>query len=304
MQNPSMEPSPENQPVGGDTAPRVLLVVDSRCRNGDPLEKWLRSAGARPGPDLAALGDELGAAPDLYAVLLYANPAIDVAQSLDAGAEPALDNLAAAMGEVLSVYRAHRRQLTLVDIDAARAHPGALRDWLGDRLEWSSSMPEAGEASMPTPLALAVARTLLRDDERLGALLAELEASSLPLPSPAAPAVAGLLEALAGAREAVEQQAEAPEPVVDPAIQEEKALLMLQLERVQKALESQLTANRGLERRVQELADRPGPEELDALHERLKWTAQDLESVRNSLSWKLTAPLRKLLGLFKGHTEL
>ena len=45
-------------------------------------------------------------------------------------------------------------------------------------------------------------------------------------------------------------------------------------------------------------------QETEQLKNDLEWTANDLDAMRRSLSWRLTAPLRQLLGLFTGGSRL
>jgi hypothetical protein len=89
--------------------------------------------------------------------------------------------------------------------------------------------------------------------------------------------------------------------------------LTIELTRIREELEAHAVENLKLEN-VQ-LARKSLQEELEesreewaeerkALADKLSWAADDLAAIRQSLSWRLTSPLRRVLGLFTGGTKL
>jgi hypothetical protein len=127
--------------------------------------------------------------------------------------------------------------------------------------------------------------------------LSELEASSIPLRFPlhATPA-----ELLADWQNADRQAGQGGSDLA-----EENELLLLQLHQVQEELESHFLANRSLERKLrgQEKLSQQSvglQQELLSIHQELVTSRAEVNALRESLSWRLTAPLRKILDVFGG----
>ncbi|MEM9313831.1 MAG: hypothetical protein AAGA95_04330 [Pseudomonadota bacterium] len=288
--------------------------------NPEPFEGVLRSLEAQSIQSLGALDDlekSLQQDTKKHAIVVYANPVMVLGDKLQAGGgmTEATANWRDSTERLLSLFRRDRRRITLIDGHAAQRAPELLERLLGDRL--SRQLDLAGKPQTddePAGLPQLVAAQALHQDEVAAALVSELEASSLPL-GPAyridvdALIADGLSHATKGAVE---------------TMREENDLLMLQLHQVQEELEIQCSKNRRLQEEQREIRAgakkaalvRDGVQaefneareawgaDRKALADELEWNASTLTALRRSLSWRLTAPVRRVLGLFMGDSKL
>jgi len=178
-------------------------------------------------------------------LLLHSRPELAVAHAMDAGASPeeALAEWRSAAEQLLGYYKKQRRKAVMVDADSAANSPRKLTRWLRENRpafcdQIQGAWPEAPaaapgastELSIPAPanpLNQLLATQLVAQDQSLPALMAQLEAASIPLADSTQPEldVAALHAELA-------QQPNAPR------VEEENNLLLTQLHKVQEELEN------------------------------------------------------------------
>lgn len=273
--------------------------------------------------DAADLAHLAGSEPESRFVVFYPNPILELArlfEHCDTAAE-AIEQWTGQCTQLLDVYRKNRRGLILVDGDAASTAPAELAELLDGAL--AIEVKSSGERSSDHPVAdpgplLPLAYSTLNWNERARALSAELEASSLPLQLPWEEKMPEILRAaLAG------------QGVKGPGtddLSSENELLLLQLHQVQEELEAFFLANKELERIKQasavhiknldaqivannnaakESEERLRTEQIAPLNDlvahqkrELEWKLKAMDEMKQSLSWKLTAPIRAVAGLF------
>lgn len=299
---------------------------------GDPmafggLVRALEGQGLQRAEALDGIENGLRQDADTRAVIVYPNPVILLAGQLQAGKRMG-DAIAAwrdTTERLLVLFRRDRRRITLIDGHAAQRAPDLLQRLLGERLSRPLKVAEEGgapgDAAEPAGLPQLVAAEALRQEEAAAALVAELEASSLPL----GPAYRINVDAIAADGLTSADTAELDE------LRKENELLQLQLQQTQAELQALILENRIMknERKsssseVEQARTEAGKARLareslqaefneareawtaerTALTDKLKWTADDLAAVRRSLSWRLTAPIRRVLGLFVGDSKL
>lgn len=321
--------SSEAAPVSQNAARRVLLAVDPRLPEAESFESALGSAfqggSAEITPVAYADADALAEAVqalagnrDAHLVVCYPNPVLTVAAQLGEGEGESSAAAAWAAGaeQLLRLFRSNRRRVTLVDGHAAMFNPERLSQALQGRLGDCLDLPKTAAFDpdwLGRPLARLVAAHDIAVSDGAAIVLAELEASSLPLEFPVQAATTELLadwqpaEAEAAAENAGGEDAE--------ELKEENELLMLQLHQVQEELESYFLANRDLQRQLQNASSdtsaldgsrqelEQARKELDQVKKELDMTRTAVSDMQSSLSWKLTAPLRSVLGVFRGRGD-
>jgi hypothetical protein len=280
-----------------------------------PLADVLDEAGVRLESDVDAVARSLVSEPERRALVLYPNPVMTLAERLDQG-----ESLSATLNvwrndteRLLALFRRDRSRITLVDGHAALDDQQEFRQQLGNR--WSLAIP-AQDAERPEEsrhglgFLHLVAAQALAQDAAVAALLAELDASSLVL----------------GPRPRIDLQAIIDEKflrVVGPEFQEireENELMRLQLRQLQAVYDSRVLGDQRMEeiqgeskraRLARKSIEADFSEAREAwcaerkdLTDKLKWTADDLAAIRQSLSWRITAPLRRFLGMFLGSSRL
>ena len=273
----------------------------------DTLGALLRGAGAEEVSDLDAIVERLERDPAFKAVIVFPNPVLELGDRLKDGAsfEQEIATWRATVERMLAVFRRDRRRITLVDEDAARGAPDRLLPLLNERSLGLQGQPaESGQArSRAAELKHLIAAQALGLDDATAVFQTELEASALPL----GPAYRIDFDALFREQQAGANAAEQAD------LRAENEQLQIQLSRVREELEAHVVENRKLEKirlaknsLEEELEEsrEAWSEERKALADKLSWTADDLAAMRQSLSWRLTSPLRRILGLFMGTTKL
>lgn len=239
----------------------------------------------------------------------YRNPLLDLATRLeDSGFdERAVRDWMDDAARLVALAKSDRRRVALLDVDAMIAAPDAFSGVVSDRCgtEVKVSPPRSGpdrDETCPGKLSLLAAAFALHQDDACQYVLSEIQASSLPMPDPSAPSLKTVLSEAAkldkssrnfSGREAREE------------------LMLFQVRQVQQALEAEFRKSRNLESQLHQTRAETGAHihhltgELHnhqaALVEKtaaLETRENDLQAVLASLSWKITAPLRAVLGLF------
>lgn len=253
---------------------------------------------------VAELPQWLADVPEAHILALYQRPERPVAEALANGqsVEDALHGWCTAAESLLAVCRQNRRRVSMLDAHAAAAAPAEFLARLGERLKSRLPKPSIGPVDV-TPETLVMDRVVaalaVQQSEAAQALLPELEASSLPVSDPVALVVPDT--------ETVVQQhkGEGETGSTRRQLEEENELLLLQLHQVQEELEYYYLKcqekSRPHKAALAEPVDFRGQMErlqkdnrnLEAALERARG---NIEDIKNSLSWKLTIPLRGLHG--------
>lgn len=297
--------TPESQEPAAALRPAFHRI---RSASGDDgLDALLRGAGAVEVKELDSVIEQLERDPNFRAVIVFPNPVLELGDRLEAGEpfEQGIATWSAAMEGVLAAFRRDRRRITLVDGEAARRAPDRLIPLLNER---SLALPGQAAGAVQALARAAelkhlIAAQALALDETAAALHTELVASALPL----GPAYDIDLDAL------FEEQRAGANAAEQADLRAENEQLSIQLSRVREELEARVVENRTLEKirlaknsLEEELEEsrEAWSEERKALGDKLSWAADDLAAMRQSLSWRLTSPLRRVLGLFVGGTKL
>ena len=280
----------------------VLVTVAGPVNGAQDLLAAFTMAGARQATDFAEAVQSLDGDPAAHLVVLYPNPVLDLAARVAARREsPGLDEWSDAIRRILEGYRRHRRQVTLIDSDAAQTDPAGLSAVVKRRLGLDIDMPRRAQTLTEPAAPLmprAVTEAVIRWSEGFRKLIAELQASSLPLSIDAATDALRLLEewrSAGSAPSALSEQPEQPEKLRE--LEEENELLLLQLHQVQEELEANYLAGKGA---ADNRWSADQSSELWRLRDELRWKDADLEGMCASWSWKMTAPLRWGLDLVTG----
>jgi len=265
--------------------------------------------------DEAAISDAreaLAHHPDARLILVYQNPASFVAAgAIEKGTASALGTWREESQRLLETVRRQRHQIVLVDGHAGLATPSALVGQIAQRLGCElerSLLVDYPETPTVDGVASALADFTIRHDELGGRLIAELEASSLPLPPSYAYTKANVLDIWCQSGEAEGQKAKLQE------LEQEGDLLLVQLRQVQEELKRYYFVNKDLEeklrqaqtlstqreealtRTVDELARKR--KALAAKRKELERKKKQVQDIYRSTSWKLAGPLRKVRRLF------
>ena len=299
-----------------DQAPGLLSVyVAGKDTSLEPVVEALGKQAVQLEGHMGSVVRTLERDPNARALILFPNPVVAIAGQLDEGV--ALSTALTAWREetevLLAMFRRDRARITLMDGHAALGAPDEFSRQLETRLSLPAQLPEqallAG-AQDPAGLLHALAAQALSQNDAAGALQAELEASSLVL----GPAYRLDIQALIDERAAPSSAPELSE------IKEDNELLRLQLCQLQAGYESLVLEYQRLDesgagnqraKLVKQSVEADFSEAREAwreerklLTDKLKWTADDLAAIRRSLSWRLTAPLRRILGIFLGSSKL
>ena len=304
----------------------------------DAEQSSVQSAADRSHPrcvdlhDLDAAIRDLSENPQAHLLLGYRDPTLQVAMALaeGSGIVDAVETVLTELNRVLNAYRPWRDRCTLVNIDQWGNSPAAAIELMNRRLGLAlgEARCETAEMESADPAWLAIADYAIRKNPEAWLAVAEASAGSLPIPPVNAPSVDDLLRALGQAR---------PGRPIDPLrVEEDIELLRLQLrqaheelehytnqsDRLTETTESTTARLASLERETRTLHDeirakeneiharqdelRRARSDLDAksaelldLNAKLADTARALDDVMSSMSWRITAPLRAILGLFK-----
>lgn len=284
-----------------------------------------------PAPDAAGGADIL---------LLLRAPARALGRRLGAGAdpEPALTDWKREAGAVLALNRHDRRRVQIADLDRARAHPRAFARHLGlpeGRAAPALPNPAAGD----DPFLVLLAQRLLTGDAAARALMSELEAVTLPFGGGNAPdepddpgAVLRAWRETRAASEALKRDLERARAELALArdgaelVQMQNRAMHEELEtlaRRRQDLEAEtaripalrlragdrargLAAAGGMVRDLEarnrhlqgDLAARAG--QIDRLRARIAELETRIAGMLGSRSYRMTAPLRRIRGLFAG----
>ena len=322
-------------PPGQDSGPvwKMLVASGLSTDEGAARAPVLVDAGAA---GIEALPAWLEQHPEGHILLLFNAPVPTIARHMADAVEPgeAVAQWRKHAEQVLAVVRQNRRRMTLIALEAARVDPGAFTDLIGDRFGLALKRPldtiEAGDD--PGAVFRMMAENAVWQSPDVRNLAAELEANALPMPPSQGlllPAVEQVysefnalvehtrtrkteleeenelllqqlhqvqeeLEATVQSQQAAEEKKSAEtEPSQDQAphdpstnarirdLEEENELLLQQLHHVQEELESYYLNG------------------MDARHE-LEEARATIEALYNSMSWKITRPLRFVLDLFTG----
>lgn len=284
--------------------------------------------------DFNRVANTMDQEPPTHLLLFYNRPESLLAEALKSGKglESAIRDWQQHAQSVLELFRKHRRRTTLIDLDAVTKTPDLILDGLSKRLllDLENSVDQALSHSLSMSegsdqLANLIARCAVQEHPEMRLKAAELEASNAFSYSVDA---LNLVEELTRFRDELQDKHSENQEVKD-----ENELLTLQLSQVQEELEYYFTHAQDLDKRLDKTSQllakterrlkdtwqnlrntraisRRRRKELGELGTSLKTLEQDqiasmaqsenrrltIEAMRQSISWKLTTPIRVLLG--------
>lgn len=309
-------------------ADRLILVNLS----GVECHTWLNAMRDAGQPWHGELVDNLAMAkallkaqPKAYALICYSTPESQIANCMgnDRAPSQALANWMNQVESLMELYRDYYQRITLVAQEAFNTSPKALFEHLAVRsgIALGRVTPEKPEAAADPDQTkqqhLAVNRLLAfqaLQHPPARRLAEELKASSLPLLDSVE-----LFDFLDNTHYIIKQVPQGVAKAEDNQelkaklkdVQEENDLVIEQLHKTQEELEQYLLGNKGghrvekLERDIQSKNEKLHnfSQKNKQLIAKLQSVRQELKHIRESKSWKLTAPLRacmKVLGGKKG----
>ena len=318
---------------------KALVKINARAEqlvmvnlSNQPVESWLQAMRDAGQPwhqqELKSLIEAkamLQAEPGAHVLICHDAPEVQIEHEIGLGRAPsqALANWQNVVEPLLALYHEHYQRITLVESEALFTQTKALSEQLSKR-----SGLALGRVKVEAPaITLDKHAEWLQASRRLLALQAlshssarklvqELSVSSLPLLESA-----GLLEQLDSLFDLHRTVLEArPKDRVDISaqqalqaklddLQQENDLIIEQLHKTQEELEQFLLGNNGNSAKVAKL-ERDIKRKNEKLHAfsqkskrlaaQLKEARQQLKALRQSKSWKVTAPMRKVIKLLGG----
>ena len=289
-----------------DTAPLEAILESSGCRRTD--EQRFASEGGRarnPAKALAKLPDPalipahaiggieaiehwLKASDTTHLLAFQTPPETAIAEAIaqeGSTLDDAVDAWAESARKLLHAIRRNRKRTTLFEASAARANPGAFGEKVAEHLTLGVNKAAPQQSRDPESSRAALYRVIaaqaVAQSQDLQDLRDELEASAIPLAGAQAADAPDCNQALADLRK---QQ----------HLEEENELLLLQLHQVQEELETYYLENQKMNKDQKEIERLKG--EVKRLAEQRDWAKHHMEKMKNSKSWKITAPLRGLRG--------
>ena len=145
-------------------------------------------------------------------LILHCRPEYAIANAMQQGTPPvaALKQWQASTAAILAYFRRNRRHTTLLEVASALRQPERLAEHLGPHLEHPLQAPEHRFSPTKTPplLLQALAAQMVAQAPELGALMSEVEASTLPLDEQTWQPVSMDIGALAAQLDAAQAQAQ------------------------------------------------------------------------------------------------
>lgn len=230
---------------------------------------------------------------DTNTLLFYSRPESVLAQAMEQGNEPekALADWQDAAQQLMQAHRHNRRKSLMVDAGAALAAPDAFTCVCKERygININSKAINQQEETVPREIYKVIAAQLVNQTAGLPQLLAEMEASSIPLTISEASPVVDCMQAYKEFQELKDQVNSKLEDT-----EQENELLLLQLHQVQEELESYyLQAQEESEKRQKtEKTVESQQKELKEKEKALAEAEKRLNLIQQSTSWRITAPLR------------
>jgi len=315
--DPTHSQSPtEYQPSPSVDRPQHLIAVGSPGVRIEPLLGILDTAGlgsqSTHSPSLEALVElnaealevRLQKDSEVHLLLFFRSPLPLLSEGMKQGRTPddILSDWVQTTKALLAVIRRYRRRMTLIETTHASLHPTDFIQRLSQRLGLSltcAAQAETRRLEDGDAMHLLIAQAAVQGNPHARQLASELQATALPIGSEdclrptAASAWAAFQECLERVEAKSEEQSD---------LKEENELLLLQLHQVQEELESYYLENRSFDRIHDKLQH-----EIETLKRELQEAKEEMwihrraaHYMRNSISWRITRPLRVLLGLVRG----
>ena len=285
--------TPQSVVVAGSTPahlPALLALLEAASPQAGPMraENPELISQDRIGP-LAALPDWLAEHPQAHLLILVSLPALVIARGLSAGTAPSqavaewLESAEAAM----RVVRLQRRRVSLFFAEPALANPKAFLAALGQRLQLTldNEQGDRWAPEMPGTVLHMMAENAIGQSSHARNLVAELEATALPIPTADEFLLPAIDRVFSEYRESIDTPKEAMSKIRE--LEEENELLLLQLHQVQEELERYFLESTqfGLGSKQPGNQESHSADELDAAQKTIR-------AIYDSYSWKLTRPLR------------
>ena len=301
--------------------PIIAVTVNSGWHRLKPL---LAAAG-HPDPENAEaphheFESQLGTNETSSALLLWTRPETVLEQAMMRNEDPAqaLAEWTASARSLLHGYRRNRRKSLLVDVEHAATAPDeflrACADHLALRVpaEVPPLEDAARDETASDPIVRLIATQWATSTPEVEELLMELQASTQPLREPCESAI----DCAAAWQEYRTAQEERQDEIRLQELQEENDILLKQLHKVQEELESyylelqdekskRSKAEDTVEKRDQKIREQAAAiKEKDKSYQNLLAQKQrlfrQLQDMRTSRSWRVTAPMRALVQSVNG----
>lgn len=278
-----------------------LVMVDLVDGDGEAwLARWQRAKQPWQPRVLTTLAEArvaLGEWESSHLLVCYRSPfkQLEIALAKDTPPAQAVVDWKESTEALLNLYRRHWKRITLVEQEAVTRKERELLKHLEQRTGLTLAVPEhelqakdRSEHNEPTasPMYELIALQLL-NMRKSRPLFQELEASSLPLSE--RPDIMQLVES------AINSGKSQAQLVIKEELQQENDLIIEQLHKTQEELEQYYLKLKKTESDIkiknQKLHD--FSQRNKQLKAQLDAAKTDLKRIRNSRSWKITAPLRK-----------
>ncbi len=257
----------------------VGLKEQDNAETTSARPKLIKIRGDEP---LKSLHENLARHPEAHLLVTVSLPTMAIAARLEQGTKPdqALTEWEASILKLLELVRPNRRRTSLVFIEAAMAAPTVFLKTLAQRLriEPPHRQLEAQQPELPGSFWHLIADYAMRQSIDTRDLVAELEATALPLPAPENSGLPSAGLVFEEYQNSIEKPIRLAGQLETQAgkLKDENQLLSKQLQQVQKELH-----NRSLH------ADR----EAERYEEALQETRQHLESAARDQVTKLQKTL-------------
>ena len=225
-------------------------------------------------PDWRLAGRALEADPNMRALVFYPCASTALAKQIEEGTDgaSAMQAWRAAVKPMLAFYTQYRARASLVNIYAAAASPNGLKLYC-EKAFGGPIILSMADVTEPAPIYKTLAAQLVATMPEIAEMASELRAAQVPI-GEATDSHATCLSAIETAREMVKQNNIAQSAMKEfDLIQTQFLLLKRKAEKASKsAAEKTQLANR--------------------LHDENLALKSDLNTIRQSVSWKASAPLR------------
>lgn len=261
-------------------SPEQIIVAAAKPTHAESLMGLLKAAGlreqyqagtttsARPqlinhrcDESFKTLHKRLESHPDAHLMIAVSLPALAIAAHLENGTSPeeALSEWHASTLILLQLVRLNRRRISLVFTEAAMAAPKAFLEALAHRLqvELAPRQLETQQPELPGSLWRLIADYAMQSSMDARTLVAELEATALPIPAPEYSGLPPMDRVVSEYQTSVETPTR-----LAGKLKEEKDLLLQQLQQVKEELQ---------------IVSRHGQSEAERYERALEETRQQLE---------------------------
>ena len=267
------------------------------------------------------LGKAMEQIESAQSLIFHARPETVLLRAMEEGSSltEALHNWCDLAAQVLDLYRHNRRRVMLVSSEAARSNPAEFSRACSKHFGLQGTPDDASRPTLTSgpqeEIHRLIAAQMIAQSPTAQDLVVELEASSVPLGEPHGLPVVDCEQVYRQLREMTASKSGEEAELQLHDAREENELLLLHLHQVQEELESyylDLRKEQEKEMALQETIakrnetiknknvaiEKKEQKYQDMLAQKKKLDKQ-LETLRHSLSWRITRPVRAIRRVFK-----